>query len=185
MPLSPVPHAPPHRLRAPCNRCSATVFINGKQAGRIGDPIDRGGTAAAGPPNGLIGPIRRAIVLGPMGIFGQSALGYGEGDPEDVRNDYQLLHAFTVVDTSHVAPTDLAQLQRLGEFGHALRFGDAPLTATAAAQAGPCRSAGHAGHALAEPTIWIGSQGAHHCCRMTLNQPTGKQHQPFSSSDRG
>lgn len=34
---------------------SATVFINGRQAGRIGDPVSCGGSVASGSPNVFIG----------------------------------------------------------------------------------------------------------------------------------
>ncbi len=34
---------------------SGTVFINGKQAGRVGDPVDCGSAVASGSPNVLIG----------------------------------------------------------------------------------------------------------------------------------
>lgn len=49
----PAGHAPPHGRVLMSG--SASVFINGRPAGRIGDAIDCGGTAADGSPNVFIG----------------------------------------------------------------------------------------------------------------------------------
>ncbi|WP_373635576.1 PAAR domain-containing protein [Yoonia sp. SS1-5] len=77
--------APPHPRALASG--SATVLINGKQAGRIGDPIDCGGAASAGSPNVFIGKIRPSIPLGAMGVPGFSVLGDGECDLKAGRND--------------------------------------------------------------------------------------------------
>lgn len=45
--------APPHGRKL--QKGSPTVFFNGKQAGRIGDPIDYGGVDQTGSPNVFIG----------------------------------------------------------------------------------------------------------------------------------
>lgn len=58
-------HAPTH-LRA-LAAGSATVYVNGKQFGRVGDPIDCGGTVSAGSSDVFVGAVGRTVA--PVGAL--------------------------------------------------------------------------------------------------------------------